>query len=276
MPEGPEIRRAADQIEAAVMNAPILEVFFGLEPLQEYESLFQGAQLKKIETKGKAMLIRFDNGYTVYSHNQLYGKWFIRSSYTYPKTNRQLRMAIHTEKKSALLYSASDILVMTDKEADKHPFILKAGPDLLNDEVTADELVKRFVSTSFCKRKWVSLLLDQSFIAGIGNYLRSEILFEARIHPDLRPADCSLEQLKQAAESALRLTWRSYETGGITADPELAARLKKEGVKRSSYRHWVFNREGEHCRICGAHIKKTMAASRRIYYCPDCQRKTHP
>jgi endonuclease VIII len=70
------------------------------------------------------MLIRFDNGYTIYSHIQLYGKWYIRN----PKTNRQLRLAIHNENKSALLYSASDIEVLRDEEVPGHPFVsLKSG-----------------------------------------------------------------------------------------------------------------------------------------------------
>jgi endonuclease VIII len=68
------------------------------------------------------MLIRFDNGYTIYSHIQLYRKWYIRN----PKTNRQLRLA--NENKSALLYSAFDIEVLRDEEVPGHPFVsLKSG-----------------------------------------------------------------------------------------------------------------------------------------------------
>ncbi|MFP3339142.1 DNA-formamidopyrimidine glycosylase family protein, partial [Micrococcus sp. SIMBA_131] len=104
-------------------------VFFAFEQLKGYESLLSGAQVTRVDTKGKAMLIRFDNGYTIYSHNQLYGKWVIRNAYNYPKTNRQLRLALHNEKKSALLYSASDIEVLRDEEVPLHPFIAKVGPD---------------------------------------------------------------------------------------------------------------------------------------------------
>ncbi|WP_252313937.1 endonuclease VIII [Sinobaca sp. H24] len=271
MPEGPEIRRAADQVEKAVKAAPVAEMYFAFPYLQPYAGSFEQAEVLKVETRGKAMLIRFNNGYTIYSHNQLYGKWYVRSAYNYPATKRQLRLAIHNEKKSALLYSASEIEVLRDEEVEEYPFLAKIGPDILNNETSAEELYERVTSRKFVNRKWASLLLDQSFVAGIGNYLRSEILFEAGIHPGKRPADCTEEQLHRAAEALITLVERSYETGGITTDPETAARLKERGQSYAQRRHWVFNRDGDQCRIDGTDIQKITAASRRLYFCPSCQ-----
>ncbi|MGI8313948.1 endonuclease VIII [Halobacillus mangrovi] len=272
MPEGPEIRRAADQVEKAIADRPVLEISSAFEHLKDYEESFRGSTVLKVETKGKAMLIRFNNGYTIYSHNQLYGKWYVRNAYSYPKTNRQLRLAIHNEKKSALLYSASDIEVLRDEEVPEHPFIAKVGPDLLNDTVSPSDLVDRFKERRFHRRKWTSLLLDQAFIAGIGNYLRSEILFVGGVHPDKRPMDCSEEQLEKMAESCIELMWRSYENEGITNDLELAKKLKAQGAKKYEYRHWVFNRAGQPCRLDGTEIIRFKAGSRRCYYCPTCQK----
>ncbi|WP_406687648.1 endonuclease VIII [Rossellomorea vietnamensis] len=271
MPEGPEIRRAADNVERALINKTVEDVYFAFPHLKDYGELLKGSNVTRVDTKGKAMLIRFDNGYTIYSHNQLYGKWYIRNTYNYPKTNRQLRLALHNEKKSALLYSASDIEVLRDEEVPSHPFISKVGPDLLSEEVSIDELVGRMKDKRFRNRKWSILLLDQGFVAGIGNYLRSEIMFIAGIHPSFRPVDCTEDQLNKAAHAMMDLVKQSYETGGITNDPVLAQKLKDKGVKRSRYRHWVFNREGESCFICGSEIEKTVAASRRLYHCPVCQ-----
>ncbi|MBN8192866.1 endonuclease VIII [Bacillus sp. NTK074B] len=272
MPEGPEIRRAADTIEQALKNKTVQDIYFAFPHLKGYEDLLTGAIVSRVDTKGKAMLIRFDNGYTIYSHNQLYGKWYVRKSYNYPKTNRQLRLALHNDRKSAILYSASDIEVLRDEEVPEHPFISKVGPDLLSEKVTADDLIDQMKDKQFRNRKWAILLLDQGFVAGIGNYLRSEIMFTSGIHPSLRPIDCPRDQLEKAAESIIHLMKQSYETGGITNDLELANKLKSQGVERSRYRHWVFNREGASCFICGSEIKKTVAASRRLYFCPVCQK----
>lgn len=274
MPEGPEIRIAADQVEKAVKGKAALDVYFGLEKLEGYEEMLRGAIVTGVDTKGKAMLTRFDNGYTVYSHNQLYGKWVIRSAYNYPDTKRQLRFAIHNEKKSALLYSASDIEVLPDEEIAEHPFIAKVGPDVFSENVTAKMLIDRFYEKRFYRRKWASLLLDQSFIAGIGNYLRSEILYTAGIHPALRPMDTREESLELAAQRVLDLMWQSYRHKGVTNDLQLVEKLKSQGMKRNQYRHWVFNREDQRCHICGTPIIKMQAASRRLYYCEECQK--HP
>ncbi|QKS70375.1 endonuclease VIII [Paenalkalicoccus suaedae] len=271
MPEGPEIRKAADQVEKALQGKRVLDVYFAKEHLAGYEEMLTGAVVTGVDTKGKAMLTRFDHGYTVYSHNQLYGKWVIRNAYNYPKTNRQLRFAVHNEKKSALLYSASDIEVLRDEEVADHPFIKKVGPDILSEDVTEEMLLNRFTSKSFVKRNWGGLLLDQHFIAGIGNYLRSEILYVARIHPSLRPIDCTDEQLEAAARATIELMWQSYRHNGITNDLSLADKMKADGRKRKEFRHWVFAREEQSCHTCGTPVVKTQVASRRLYFCEVCQ-----
>lgn len=276
MPEGPEIRRAADSVEKALKNRTIIDISFAFDHLQGYEEILRGSTVTRVDTKGKAMLISLDNDQVIYSHNQLYGKWYIRNAYTYPKTNRQLRLALHNEKKSALLYSASDIEVLKNGEEEEHPFLSKVGPDLLSEDVTPDDLFARFQEKRFQRRKWTSLLLDQAFIGGIGNYLRSEILFVAGISPFSRPIDCTEEQLYRAAKACIDLIWRSYENKGITNDPALAEELKKKGKKRYEYRHWVFNREDRPCRIDGTEIIKFRATSRRCYYCPTCQKNPAP
>jgi endonuclease VIII len=116
MPEGPEIKRAADEIAKAIGHQVVSEVFFAFDHLKVYEPVLQGQTIVAVQSKGKALLIRFDNQLGIYSHNQLYGKWIIRKAYSYPETNRQLRLALHNRKKSALLYSASDIAVLTEAE----------------------------------------------------------------------------------------------------------------------------------------------------------------
>jgi endonuclease-8 len=123
----------------------------------------------------------------------------------------------------------------------------------------------------FFRRRFTTLLLDQQFLAGMGNYLRSEVMFVAQIHPSLRPRDCSDRQIKRVAETALKLTRQSYQTRGITNDLELAERLRQQGYSRSEYRFWVFNRDGASCFVCDTSIVKEIVGGRRFYYCPTCQ-----
>lgn len=273
MPEGPEIRQAADKLAAALVGEIAQEVWFAFEQLKSYERVLSGVVITAVTSRGKAMLTQFENGYTIYSHNQLYGKWRVRKAYDLLDTNWQLRLAIHNEKKSALLYSASDIEVWPDGELDEHPFLKKLGPDLLDETTTIEQVAARFVDNKFRRRRLTTLLLDQGFLAGLGNYLRSESLFVANVHPSLRPMDCTLEQIEALAKATVELTRQSYRTKGITNDLQLANALKASGQSYRQYRYWVFNRDGQPCRVCRTPIIREELGGRRLYYCPSCQKK---
>lgn len=93
MPEGPEIRRAADKIEAVLKNKTVEKIEFGLPPLKKFVKPLKGSNVLALETRGKALLTHFDSGFTIYSHNQLYGVWRVVKRDKLPKTNRQLRLA---------------------------------------------------------------------------------------------------------------------------------------------------------------------------------------
>ncbi|MBI3310511.1 MAG: endonuclease VIII, partial [Serratia liquefaciens] len=75
MPEGPEIRRAADALAAAVIDQPLTDVDFAFPQLKHYRDRLIGERIIAIEPRGKALLTHFSNGLTLYSHNQLYGVW---------------------------------------------------------------------------------------------------------------------------------------------------------------------------------------------------------
>ena len=276
MPEGPEIRQAADLIEAAIAQQPTTGVFFAFDHLKPYEAKLTGATVQAIATYGKALMTHFDNGLCVYSHNQLYGKWMVRRAHHYPDTNRQLRFAIHTEGKSALLYSASDIEVLAAAAVMEHPFIRRLGPDILAESVTPETVLAQLLAPAFHRRRFTTLLLDQGFLSGVGNYLRSEILFAARLSPTARPVDCDRGQRVHLAEMALAIPRQSYHHQGITNDLAIANGLKAEGLPRRLYRHWVFGRNGHPCWVCASPIVKAQSAGRRYYYCPHCQAAPRP
>lgn len=271
MPEGPEIKREADKIAAAIAGKAVTEVFFAFPHLQQFNARLTGEQVTSIEARGKALLTGFSNGLTIYSHNQLYGKWMIVTAGSLPDTSRQLRLAIHNEAKSALLYSASDIEVLTHEELQNHPFLINLGPDILNENVTAQQVLERLQSKTFRRRRITALLLDQRFLAGLGNYLRSEVMFKAGINPQARPMDCNPDMLTALANAIVNLTVQSYQTAGITNDLARVAALKSMGQPRRHYRFYTFARNGLPCYDCGEKIVKTEAGSRRLYYCPSCQ-----
>ncbi len=271
MPEGPEIRRAADRIADAVVGHELVRVFFGFDRLAHFEELLRGEHVTAVDTHGKAMLTRLSGGLTLYSHNQLYGRWYVQKPGTLPDTNRNLRVGLHTRHRDALLYSASDVDVLGPDELALHPFLQKLGPDVLWPDLGWREIDERLRSRTFRGRQLAALLLDQGFVAGLGNYLRSEILFAARLDPWRRPQDLGRAERHRLARRVLSLSRRSYRTGGITVAAGLARELRARGQPRAQMRHYVFARARRACRECGTRVERGEVGSRRIYWCPTCQ-----
>lgn len=270
MPEGPEVRREADRIAKVIAGRPLSQVYFGQPHMRKAANYLQDATVLSVHTHGKAMLTHFDNGYTVYSHNQLYGKWVICRKDRPPQTNRQLRFALHTATHSALLFSASSIELWETEQLDEHPFLRKLGPDVLDNKLLWRDVSTRLENPEFERRSLAALYLDQSFLAGIGNYMRSEILFSARLHPSLKAWQLSRGQRGELARQTLIISQRAYATAGVTNAPSKVKQMQADGLKRRDFRFAVFDREDKPCLYCGAPIKK-IVASRRLYYCSSCQ-----
>jgi endonuclease-8 len=272
MPEGPEIRLAADKVAKALVGEPVTAVEFAFRELQMFSGRLLGQRVVDVATRGKAILTRFENGLSVYSHNQLYGRWFVMRAGCYPETGRQLRLAIHNTQHSALLYSASAIEVLTEEELQTHPFLTRLGPDLLSERPDAETIRQRLRSKRFRGRQLALLLLDQGFVAGLGNYLRAEILTHAGLHPTTKPHQCSDRQLLELSRQIIRLTRRAYTAGGVINPPSLVRQLKKSGLtRREQYRFNTYGRAGLGCHFCDATIELSNAGGRKMYYCPGCQ-----
>ncbi len=271
MPEGPEIRRAADRVAECIAGRVADEVWFAFERLKPFERQLSGVEVSAVETRGKAMLTRFANGLVIYSHNQLYGRWICCPAGERTDTQRQLRLAIHNLTLSALLYSASEIEVLREGELASHPFLSRLGPDVLHPATDQALLLERLNDKRFRNRQLGGLLTDQSFLAGLGNYLRCEILFVAGLHPRVRPVQLTESQHFRLADAIMQLPRQSYETVGITNDLSRAHELMAAGADFEAVRFWVFRREGLPCYRCGEAVVKQLLGGQPAYLCLRCQ-----
>ncbi|WP_336754876.1 endonuclease VIII [Pantoea sp. USHLN298] len=261
MPEGPEIRRVADQLETAIVGQPLTEAWFAFPELKTYEPALMGEQVEAIETRGKALLTHFSNGLTLYSHNQLYGVWRIVTPETVLQTTRQLRVRLATASQAILLYSASDIELLNADTLAAHPFLNRIGPDVLNSALTGEEVKLRLLSPRFRRRQFSGLLLDQAFLAGLGNYLRAEILWLAQLLPHHRAQALNEDQLTAFSEALLSVPRHAYRMRGTM----------KKYHHEAAFQFEVFHRQGKKCRRCGTVIEKGTLSSRPFYWCPGCQ-----
>ncbi len=271
MPEGPEIRRTADRLEKTLVGKGAVRVWFAFAHLKRFEEPLAGSSVVAVESFGKALLTRFSNGLNIYSHNQLYGRWHCCASDHPPNSGRQLRLAIHAGGSSALLYSASEIEVLEESGVASHPFISRLGPDILSPATTIPVVMERLQERHFRNRQLGRLLTDQSFVAGLGNYLRCEILFVSGLTPAHRPADLARQQIELLARSMLELPRQSLETGGITNHLPRARALLSGGASFEEARFHVFRRHGKSCYRCGSTILRSDKGGQATWFCPGCQ-----
>ena len=273
MPEGPEIRRACDRISKVLVGKELIKSIFYYEPIQDKAKAVINKNIKEITTRGKAMLIRFNNDWTMFSHNQLYGRWTVNLNTTKIKSKRALRVVFKTTTHTVRLWSATNIDLLPTSEEIEHTFLKKIGPDVLNETCSFELIKDRLISKKFYKKRASTLMLDQTVFAGLGNYLRSEILFDAKIHPDDRPFDLDEQRLDQWAKSIKSITCLAYKTGGFTVSKSIADINKENGERRQSYRHAVFMRHKYECINCKNRIERKWYGNRKLDYCPSCQIK---
>lgn len=272
MPEGPEMRRAADELDAALRGRRARTVWFRFPRLAAAGRRLSGRAVSGVEARGKALLLHFEGGESVYTHNQLYGKWLLGPAGARPDSSRELRLAIETDDHAALLYSASDISTWPTPELAAHPYLKRLGIELLAPGTTLAAVLEQVSAQRHARRTLGGLLLDQGFLAGVGNYLRSEILFVARLHPARRAGELEPAERRRLARAALAITRRAYRSGGVTNAPAAAARLRRAGVPYGQYRHYVFDRVDPHCDACGAAtVRRIVDSGRQLYLCTACQ-----
>lgn len=186
-----------------------------------------------------------------------------------PEPVGQVRVRILTDTAVADLRGPTACEVLEPE--DVAVVIAKLGPDPQVDP--GQDAEDRFVETVRKKRSPIGLLLmDQSVVAGIGNVYRAELLFRARLNPHT-PGNA-------LPEDVVRALWRDWsyllgigvQTGQMLTMDDLDEEAYARALAHRDDRHWVYRRAGLACRVCGTHIVMELAAARKLYWCPSCQK----
>ena len=149
--------------------------------------------------------------------------------------------------------------------------IAKLGPDPLVDDVAEGE--ERF--TAVVRREPTSialLLMDQSVVSGIGNVYRAELLFRARQNPHSPGREVPEEIVRGIGRDWVRLLAIGVETGQMMTMDDLSPEDYRRAMASRDDRHWVYHRAALPCRVCGTTVLVEELATRKLYWCPNCQR----
>lgn len=292
MSEGPEVRRTADRLEATLVGKSVVGVVLrGRSDVAHVRDRLLGSTVQSVHTIGKNLVIAFSSGLWLRNHMLMYGKWRVYPRAEYdagrsraPRRSRgfagtrarkpdrshledvrrdsRLRLALLVEDAVAVQFNGP-IIEFTLDDPRLAPEVRRLGPDVLSDDFDRDDARDRIRDRG--SSKLADLLLDQSFVAGIGNKYKSELLFVLGLDPFRRTDSLSASERELLLEAIPRELRRAYVTGS-TRDPG-DPRVMERGA-----RHWVFRRSGRPCHRCGTVVRSDVQRSaRRTYFCPRCQ-----
>jgi endonuclease-8 len=253
MPEGDTIHRAARRLTAALGSRTIerAEAPNPRSPLHHRADELEGRTLEHVEARGKHLLAHFSEGLVVHSHLGMNGRWLISADGRLPYGEPWLLLA---SGRGVAAQSGGQILrLVSESRARNDPGLMQLGPDPLaagfDREAAAAKLLR-----DGSGREAGDAILDQRVLAGVGNAIRVEALFKARISP-WRPVD---ELEPDEAERLIAETERVMRTS-----------LARGRRPRSIYRG-----TREACPRCGGRIQSRGQgeANRMAYWCERCQR----
>jgi formamidopyrimidine-DNA glycosylase len=272
MPELPEVETIARKLregcggESAILGREILSVEIRHPKPVAFPSVdaarekMRGCVFEEISRRGKFLVCRLTQGYLLV-HLRMSGDLQVFPSGQAPRKHDHIvwhlsggvDLRFHDPRRFGRIW-------LTDVPGD----VLGAlGPEPLSAEFTAARLGAMLRAR---RRLLKPLLLDQSFLAGLGNIYTDEALHRARLHPlrrsdTLRPEEAA--RLWHGIRAALRV--------GIAQDGASIDWVYRGGGFQNHFR--VYGREGEPCRKCGAKIRHTVVGQRSTYFCPKCQRR---
>jgi endonuclease-8 len=299
MPEGPEVRKYADALDAALSGRPIVSLQARTKEarkwLQENESRLVGQRVQRVVSHGKHLIGYIEGDFFFHSHLMMWGRWQTfgptrgrRKSIELPEKDRRERARIVVEGAAAILLSAPIFNVGEGDPYDVIEILATLGPDALCYRGAFDrqEFLRRL--TEHKDETIGAALLNQRIVAGLGNYLRAEILFKCQLNPWLAVREISQRKINCLSKIIPQLASDAYKRGATAAeadrkrmasDPSLVYQPGRE----YGTRHMVFRRTNLPCLRCGEKIRQLRQRTsqtdadeeertRIVYFCAKCQK----
>jgi formamidopyrimidine-DNA glycosylase len=291
MPELPEVETVARDLQRWVAGATIADVevrwertIAHPEPVERFVAELRGARISHVGRRAKSVLIHLADGRVLTVALRMTGALIVAAPGTPADAHARVifRLADGREVRfrdtrkfgriglwqgGGLRRRASTRRRVAERGASYRvgDVFGRHGPEPLTSTFTIARLAERLRGRS---ARLKSLLLDQSFIAGVGNIYADEALWRARLNP-LRRADTltpdEVRRLHRAIRSVLRqgianrgASFSDY----VGADGEPGANAEQLAV---------YQRTGEPCLRCGSEVQRIIVGQRSTHFCPRCQ-----
>ncbi|KFF60461.1 DNA glycosylase [Cryobacterium sp. MLB-32] len=258
MPEGDTVYREAHALDAALSGTVIVGCDIRVPEFATVD--LTGETVRVVASRGKHLLMRTDS-VSVHSHLKMEGSWHLyRPGTAWQRPAFQARIVLRTADWTAVGFDLGVLELMPlATEAAELGYL---GPDLLGADWDAAEAVRRL--TERPEVPVAVALADQRNLAGLGNVYVNELCFLRGLLPT-RPTG-EVADVPALVSLAHRL---------IMANRDRVERTTTGNTRRGA-RLWVYSRNAQPCRRCGARIRRSQIGRtelelRDTYWCPRCQ-----
>lgn len=265
MPELPEVETIKRDLQKTILGKKIVRVnIYNPKVIREpkpaiFKRSLEGLSILHILRRGKLLILALSNGKFLTVHLKMTGQLVI------PGGSKNSRVAFVLEDGRILDFNDQrlfgELRLVNDWK--KLEFVQRLGlePFDLTYADFKDMLSKR-------KTKIKPLLLDQSFISGIGNIYAAEILFRAKINPHRLTQSLAKEEKLVLYKEMQKVLKSAIKHGGSSVDDYVRVSGNNGDYARF---HRVYGREGKSCFVCLAPVKRITQGGRGTYFCAKCQ-----
>jgi len=264
MPELPEVETFARQLKPALVGKTILAAdlrwnrTLALPSPKKFREYVIGQKIMDVGRRAKFLNIQLED-FNLLIHLRMSGDLIIRNSTISP--TKHDRLILKLSGKKSLVFNDTRKFGRVWLTANMEEVLGKLGPEPFGKEFTPQWL---YTALQNKKRQLKPLLLDQTFLAGLGNIYTDEALHMAKLHP-VAASDSVTAKQAEALHAAIRKVLRS----GIRRNGASIDWAYRGGQFQNYFR--VYDREGTACPVCGTEIQKILVGQRGTHFCPHCQ-----
>ena len=276
MPELPEVETVIkglrplikDKIVTAVEIREENMIAYPKDSISEFKEDLVGSKIEAINRRGKYIIIQLNNNKNMVIHLRMTGKLLVKEVKEFRDKHTHVIFSLNDGQEIRFnnIRKFGRVYLIDKNHPEQAGGLADLGPEPLSDNLTLEDFKKLFENRRALMK---SLLLNQHFIAGIGNIYADEILFRAGVKPD-RTADTLNEEEKEAIYHNMREILKKGIIYGGTTFSDYVNAFGEKGSFQEELR--VHQREGEACYDCGSIIEKIKVSGRSTYFCPQCQK----
>ncbi|MGO9029872.1 MAG: bifunctional DNA-formamidopyrimidine glycosylase/DNA-(apurinic or apyrimidinic site) lyase [Acidimicrobiales bacterium] len=278
MPELPEVETIRRDLQGEVVGRKIksVEVRNGRTvrrhpSAKHFRARLEGRTVTSIGRSGKFLLLGLDDGGTLVVHLGMSGQLQRAKSVKEPKAPHTHAVVTFTQGGQLRFVDPrtfGELFVSTPVEGGPAvPELAHLGFDPLEDVMSWE---KFWVLLTSHKSGLKALLMDQEFVAGIGNMYADEILFAAGLRDDRQSNSLSSQEVRRLYRSMVETLAEAVKRRGSSLADEQYRDLFGE-VGEYQGQHQAYDREGQACRRCRSTIIRVKSGGRSTYLCEHCQ-----